>query len=123
MSNQPPAGQNHQGETQPPPGLPIVVSQVAIDAAVNELVTQWGYRLITELIKVYYRRLGEVCESYLAILQTPEGGPVYCRDATRLFKELDGARATAIRYTSCPAPRAEEHMWLVIGNFEMEEGR
>jgi hypothetical protein len=122
MSNQTPA-ENHEDETTLASDQPIAVSQTTIDAAVNKLVTQWGYRLITELIEAYYQHLGEECEPYLAILQTPEGGPVYCRDATRLCKELDRARTTGIRYTSCPAPRPEEQMWLVIGNFETEEDR
>lgn len=97
--------------------------------AIGELCSRWGYRDITALMTDWYQQQEqehpEDCHEkiYLAILQTPKGGPVYCRTAKRLLQELGTAREAGVEYPECPAPSPEGNMWLVVGNFEVEEDR
>lgn len=100
----------------------------AIAAAITELTTQWGYRDITSFIRGWETQQAQQYPEerrqvipYLCVLQTPEGGPVYCAQATRLFTELDAARLRQEQYASCPAPDPEQHPWMVVGNFELDE--
>jgi hypothetical protein len=58
---------------------------------------------------------------YLCVLQTPEGGPVYCRRERQLFKELEDARAMGHRWEQCPAPDPEENLWMIVGNFDLDD--
>lgn len=98
-------------------------SPQAIAEAINELLSRWGYREITQLVEDYYRSIDpeKEPEYYLCVLQTPEGGPAYCRSARRLLKEVEKARAAGTEYAQCPAPRPEDHMWMVVGNFSEAE--
>lgn len=100
----------------------------AIREAITELVTKWGYRDISALIASWKQYLAEQypeeptdITTYLCILQTPEGGPVYCRSTKRLFRELETARSRNEPYAECPAPDPAQHMWMVAGNFEIED--
>jgi hypothetical protein len=100
----------------------------AVKDAIAELTAQWGYRDITELIcqmnaadAAEYPAEHREEQAYLCVLQTPEGGPVYCRSSRRLFKELQAARATNTPYERCPAPDPCQHMWMVAGNFDLED--
>jgi hypothetical protein len=108
---------------------------LATAAAIAELVTQWGYRDVTELIKRVNAQLdameqdeedrenGPLLPSfdYLHVVQTPEGGPVYCRQEQQLFKELDKARRGGHHYEHCPAPDPVKNIWMIIGNFDLDE--
>jgi hypothetical protein len=88
--------------------------------AIAELTGQWGYRDITDLV----RRVNEQEDldfDYLCVLQEPDGSPVYCRRARRLFKELSAARAEGHRYEECPVPDPEKNLWMIIGNFDDED--
>ena len=100
----------------------------AVKDAIAELTAQWGYRDISELIRQMNAAYaaedpGEYREeqSSLCVLQTPEGGPVYCRSSRRLFKELQAARDKNIPYERCPAPDPRQHPWMVAGNFDLED--
>jgi len=97
-------------------------SPEAITAALTELVTRWGYRDITTLMMERYQQQEQEHpeEIYLAILQTPEGGPVYCKSASRLLQALKEARETGVEYTECPASSPIDNRWLVAGNSATE---
>jgi hypothetical protein len=93
--------------------------------AYQELLALWGYRDITELINQIDDQLQQQCQTerreYLCVLQSPEGGPVYCQRARRLFKELDSARRQGQRYEQCPAPDPVQFPWMVVGNLTVDE--
>ncbi|HZO72874.1 MAG TPA: hypothetical protein VFB60_11785 [Ktedonobacteraceae bacterium] len=95
---------------------------------VDELLSTWGYRDITRLIRRELKRQAEEFGEpaapfrYLCVLQAPGGSPVYCRTLDRVMKELAKARAAAVEYIHCPAPDPEANLWMVMGNFEPEEG-
>lgn len=99
----------------------------AIQAAMSELVTRWGYRDISALITAWKLHDAEQSpeeaetSTYLCVLQTPEGGPVYCRTAKRLFRELVAAQARNEPHEQCPAPDPAHQMWMVVGNFDIED--
>src|SRR5204863_6042451 len=44
-------------------------------AAIQELVTQWGYRDITDLIRRVNEQLDHLEFDYLCVLQEPDGSP------------------------------------------------
>jgi hypothetical protein len=98
----------------------------AIQAAITELVTKWGYRDISALIAAWKQRYAEQypedadTTTYLCILQSPEGGPIYCKSEARLFKELETARTRNEPHEQCPAPDPAQNMWMVVGNFDIE---
>jgi hypothetical protein len=100
----------------------------AIQAAITELTTQWGYRNISTLIAEWKQHYAEQyppeeadTTTYLCVLQSPEGGPVYCKSEGRLFKELETARTRNEPYEQCPAPDPTHNMWMVVGNFDIED--
>jgi len=100
----------------------------AVKDAIAELTARWGYRDITELIcqmnaadAAGYPGERREEQVYLCVLQTPEGGPVYCRSSRRLFKELQAARDKNTPYEHCPAPDPRQHPWMVTGNFDLED--
>jgi hypothetical protein len=87
-----------------------------ITAAVKELVTQWGYRDITALIRRVYEQQQVAPFEYLSVLQRPSNEPFYCRRAADLFKELDEARRAGHYYPEgCPAPNPEKNLRLLVG--------
>ena len=103
-------------------------TEEAIIIAINELTTQWGYRNITELLRKWYQYQGYAAfnssydsnePDYLCVLQTPEGGPIYCSSTKRLYQELQKCRSANRRYELCPAPDPTTQMWRVVGNFEL----
>jgi hypothetical protein len=99
----------------------------AVQAAIAELTTKWGYRDISALIAVINTLNTEEDPqyadptTYLCVLQTPEGGPIYCKTAKRLFRELEAARVRNKPYTQCPAPNPEQNLWMVVGNFAPDD--
>ena len=100
--------------------------QPAIKETITELTTRWGYRDISALIAAWKKHYAEQypdeptnATTYLCVLQTPEGGPVYCRSAKRLFKELEAARSRNEPYAACPAPDPAQNLWMVVGNFDI----
>jgi len=119
------------------PHIVFVVSDLqplTTTAAIQELTEQWGYRDITELIRRVNAQLDAMEQDeedrengplpgfdYLRVVQTPEGGPVYCRQEQQLFKELDEARRGGHHYEHCPAPDPVKNIWMVIGNFDLDE--
>ncbi|MBA2397057.1 MAG: hypothetical protein H0V70_30415 [Ktedonobacteraceae bacterium] len=96
-------------------------------AAIAELTTKWGYRDISALIVAWKKHMAEQYRedadttTYLCVLQTPEGGPVYCRTAKRLFRELETAQARNEPHEQSPAPDPAQNMWMVVGNFDIED--
>lgn len=101
----------------------------SVQAVLTELVTTWGYRDISSFIaqqrKSFTEDAPDCADSitYLCVLQEPKGGPIYCRSAKRLFKELEVARTRNESYRQCPAPdpAAPGNLWMVIGNFEIDD--
>lgn len=97
--------------------------------AISELCSRWGYRDITALMTDWYQQQEQEHPEdyhekvYLAILQTPKGGPVYCQMAKRLLQELGTAREAGIEYPESPAPSPEGNMRLVAGNHERSTDR
>ncbi len=96
--------------------------QMSETVAIQELVTQWGYRDITSLIRSVNEQEDREF-AYLCVLQEPDGSPVYCRTARRLWRRLSEARAEGHHYDTCPAPDPSrpENLWMVIGNFDCED--
>lgn len=95
----------------------------AIQDALIELTTTWGYRDVTALIRQAHAAdaaeyPGTDREDYLCVLQTPQGGPVYCRSSSRLSEELQKARDRNTPYACCPAPDPSVHP---RSNFDLEE--
>lgn len=98
------------------------------EAAITELTTKWGYRDITALIAAWnhyqaqqFREEPRSATTYVCILQTPAGGPVYCRTDKRLIRELSAARIRNEPYERCLAPDPTDNMWMVVGNFEIDD--
>jgi hypothetical protein len=96
--------------------------------ALIELTERWGYRDITGIVKVEYERLERPLfdpatrarPRFLCVLQTPEGGPVYCFQPAQVIGELDNARAKGREYPQgCPAPDPADpkNLWLVVPTF------
>jgi hypothetical protein len=77
--------------------------------AIAELTGQWGYRDITDLMRRVREQL-DLEFDYLCVLQEPDGSPVYCRQARRLWRRLSEARAEGRRYDECPAPDPEKNL-------------
>ncbi len=111
------------------PALVFAVSEcqaLTKDAAIAELTGQWGYRDITALIRRVNDQLDAVDGDmqrfdYLCVLQQPDGSPLYCHRERKLFKELNDARVAGHRYEQCPAPDPAKNLWMVIGNFDLED--
>lgn len=95
--------------------------QETVTQAISELITKWGYRDVTGLLRLVYKQeqWGEF--NYLCVLQSPEGGPVYCAMSHRLFKELTKARTLNVEYETCPAPDPKVNIWMIVGNFDDDE--
>ena len=89
--------------------------------AITELITKWGYRDVTGLLRLVYEQEAWGEFNYLCVLQSPEGGPVYCAQPRRLFKELTKARNLNVQYEMCPAPDPKANLWMIVGNFEVDE--
>lgn len=101
------------------------LNEQQIQEIIAELVSTYGYRNITELIKAHrlaHAEPGEISTfQYLCVLQTPKGGPRYCKHARALLAEQHIAREAGQHYETCPAPDPRENIWMVAGNFEIDE--
>ncbi len=95
--------------------------------AIKELIGQWGYRDITELVRRVQEQLDAMEEGNitgidsLCVLQEPDGSLIYCQNKRSVLLELDEARTRGRYYKQCPAPDPKMFLWMVIGNFESDE--
>ena len=115
------------GMTTTPEGQ-SAAEQAQVLEAISELTARWGYRDVTELLRQHLRDTPPEEEDqptfeYLCVLQSPEGGPIYCRTSRRLFKELEASRNANMPYEEgCPAPDPRKHMWMITGgNFDLDD--